>query len=394
MNPPIAPLLEKLKDPAARPEVLAMLEGLSAAAAEPFLPLFIATSVIQPKGLALDLARELLAVRPEWANAPLAPGAPTALLVALANRDLDLFRLLVEHGADPTHRTATQGRNALDMAVEIKSHHLQGVFASAVLGAAEFPPEDRARALAIAAKELNLGAVRALLARQTPLCAWSTGSGDGITCVESALIHACQHRDDRQQVQQVVAAILEKADAGYLNAGWEASSGQAAVHMAALAGNLATLDQLIRAGAWLDPPPGKGFEGVDTPLMAAAGALEARAIAMLLAGGARVGVVDAQGRNAIHHLAAPMHLAPDAALAPDALLAPRFRAALDALVAAGEDPWARDRSGRTPADLALEGEWDFMAAMLRDLRLDRRLPMATAGVPATPPGGAANRPRL
>jgi uncharacterized protein len=166
----------------------------------------------------------------------------TALHAAVLRGGLDLVRSLLAHGADPNLRM-TRGtpvrRNSEDFELPATL-----VGSTPYLLAAKFLETDIMRALAGAGADTRL----AMKSGETPLMA-AAGSGAspqtdrrGLSVLDGGKVE-----DERLVVEAVGAAIAHGADVNAVN-----TSGDTALHAAALLGYDRVIEQLVRAGARLD----------------------------------------------------------------------------------------------------------------------------------------------
>ncbi len=173
----------------------------------------------------------------------------TALHAAVLRGGLDLVRSLLAHGADPNLRM-TKGtpvrRNSEDFELPATL-----IGSTPYFLAAKFLEADIMRALAGAGADTRL----TMKSGETPLMA-AAGSGAspqtdrrGLSVLDGGKVE-----DERLVVEAVGAAIAHGAD---VNAA--STSGDTALHAAALLGYDRVIEQLVRAGARLDARNAKGL---------------------------------------------------------------------------------------------------------------------------------------
>jgi ankyrin repeat protein len=173
----------------------------------------------------------------------------TALHAAVLRGGLDLVRSLLAHGADPNLRM-TKGtpvrRNSEDFELPATL-----IGSTPYFLAAKFLETDIMRALAGAGADTRL----TMKSGETPLMA-AAGSGAspqtdrrGLSVLDGGKVE-----DERLVVEAVGAAIAHGAD---VNAA--STSGDTALHAAALLGYDRVIEQLVRAGARLDARNAKGL---------------------------------------------------------------------------------------------------------------------------------------
>lgn len=282
----------------------------------------------------------------------------TPLHAAVARCRLEAIDRLVAAGADPMALNRWY-HTPLDGALDWKGHHrLQEALVATVLDSPRLTAENLNQALMRAAGNGQLGSVRALahagafLGEQPAPEAMAQSGMALATPLALACLRSGAHR-------LAMVRFLLKAPGGTaaVNAGWAQGGQWTAMAIAASRGAVDVLTELMDAGAAANPPVGTS-PGCHTPLMAAAGAGEAEAMAMLLRAGADPRATDAEGRTALHALAglqAPFFIAMLGSNPEDDADARAWQAKAVACMAllldAGVDPLQRTTAGQTALDL-------------------------------------------
>jgi ankyrin repeat protein len=183
------------------------------------------------------------------ANANAGEVGYTALHAAVLRGGLDLVRSLLAHGADPNLRM-TRGtpvrRNSEDFELPATL-----IGSTPYFLAARFLEADIMRALAGAGADPRL----TMKSGETPLMAAAgTGASPQTDRRGLSVLDGGKVEDERLAVEAVAAAIAHGADVNAAN-----TSGDTALHAAALLGYDRVIEQLVRAGARLDVKNARGL---------------------------------------------------------------------------------------------------------------------------------------
>jgi ankyrin repeat protein len=183
------------------------------------------------------------------ANANAGEVGYTALHAAVLRGGLDLVRSLLAHGADPNLRM-TRGtpvrRNSEDFELPATL-----IGSTPYFLAARFLEADIMRALAGAGADPRL----TMKSGETPLMAAAgTGASPQTDRRGLSVLDGGKVEDERLVVEAVGAAIAHGADVNAAN-----TSGDTALHAAALLGYDRVIEQLVRAGARLDVKNARGL---------------------------------------------------------------------------------------------------------------------------------------
>lgn len=352
--------------PATAPWVVEQLGNLSDESLVEIGPLIFDVIEMENQYLGKEAVKRMIALRPEWIEQQ-NHKLNTPLMVAVALNRIEIVEMLMGAGAK-THRKNADGLGVLDLAAHIDAHHRwQAAMGEVLLENGEFTQKQKDRAMYYAASESNLGMTRALLAHRAGV--------RGLPGMGTALAAACTDPYDGSPTEEIVRAILDAPGGPQtLNIGWGDVDQGAAIHWAAAGGKVNVLSVLIEAGAAVNPPKHLRSARPITPLMRAAGALEPEAIARLLEAGADAALIDASGRNALHHLASSSsELEPEVA---DSLMLQ----SLDLLIAAGADPLLACVHGGErylPADTAINTKRPVLAERLIALASSYRMKAQT-----------------
>lgn len=239
------------------------------------------------------------------------------LFLAIDQRDVSAVKALLKSGADPNSRN---GLEFTPLFVAAASH--QPEVMSALLGAGATPDADSAYGtpLTFAAAGGHFEGAKMLLAKGADV---STVRSDGMTVLMMAA---------NTGVPPIVEELIKrKAD---VNA--KDDFGSSALSLAARGGHADVARLLLAAGAETNTTDSQG----QTPLMTAAQNGHADLVRLFIKHGAKVGQKDLKGRTALH-LATAYGDYPEV---------------VSALVEAGANPNAIDKSGRTSTDYAAARE--------------------------------------
>lgn len=363
-----------LRDSGSWDELMETLAGLTPRQRKAHQSLMVDAVRLDNPYESLKVVQDLLEAFPEWINAT-DRGKNTALGIAASMVRLDVVDFLVSKGANPTLRNA-DGDDALSRAIGVMDNHrIQEAVTNAVLDSGVFSSEQLSTALTEAADRKSLGAVRALLSRGAD---FSKSFTNGMTSgsYSSALHQACFNSEaPEHQPCPMVQVMLDNPHAGsVLNQGWGDLDMGAPIHSASYRGNNGVIRQLLEKGAWLNPPTDIAPTHPKTPLMDAAFGGQSDTIVFLLERGADPLAVDSTGKNALHHLMMT-DLETQDEEEEEALLLP----GMDALLAAGTDPFALDEDNMSPLKLAEEACHTLLARRLRERyaqQLETQLPQA------------------
>lgn len=303
---------------------------------------------------------------PKWLDMKVDNEGNRPIHMAISKAKLDIFDALIEAGANPKAKN-NFGHSSLDAASQVcANHRIQSAVSQAALESTKFSNANKSFALLLAVQYANLGAARTLIANGAD-CSIRFHSDFHAEMV-SALDEAATLMEDENNVDAIVDLLLQTPEARQsIDLGWGREMG-APIHCASHF-NTNTLNKLIAAGANINPHENGKFA---TPLMCAAKVASHERISILLNAGADAALVDANGENALHHLARNEDEM-DAKMALE-----EFGKCLDALSKSGCDPLARNAQGNTPRDLAAQNGLVMLCNLLDECTLCTQTPRGVA----------------
>lgn len=224
---------------------------------------------------------------------------------ALHKGSLDLFDILMRHGADPSHCSyhPNGGTTSLLLAsVKCNLHHLfQETVVDFVLDAYPFDDNEMHQAMYVAVQYENLGALRALIKHGATFLNESDA--------QHTLYLACTLEPSKSQCEMVSLLLQDNNVLASIQHDGEDGAAPA-LHLASYKGNIDVMALLVEKGACVNGRD-NDHQYRPTAIMMAALNSEQEAISWLLEHGADPHLCDTKEQNVLHWLSSGEHMGED-----------------------------------------------------------------------------------